>query len=165
MTPLGYLGSWSQDWLGRIFFKNKIWSLGTPLGTWGPYLKKGSVKYFPNVVFWTSWAPWVSPYPLMLCNWPKNFPRVCVYHEVEFTVINSTRLSSPVDRGKNPNLLVMKWMKIAIVKKRREVSEGADFGPPLSTSGRANIWEIMTFQEKQKTDWSLEFWVYIKINK
>ena len=43
-----------------------------PWVTWGPYLKKGSVKYYPNVFFWTSWAPWVSPYPHMLCNRPKN---------------------------------------------------------------------------------------------
>ena len=32
-----------------------------PRGTWGLYLRIPSVEYFPNVLFWTSWAPWASP--------------------------------------------------------------------------------------------------------
>ena len=63
-----YPNNFSWENFSKIFFA----PLGPPWGTWGPYLKKGSVKYFPNVFFWTSWAPWVSPYPHMLCNQPKN---------------------------------------------------------------------------------------------
>ena len=65
----------------NLFFQEKKWSLGVP----GVPLKTGSVKYFPKVFFWTSWVPWVSPYPHKLCNRPKNlkkYPRGCVRVEL-----------------------------------------------------------------------------------
>ena len=66
-----YLDSFSWE----NFFKKMVpWD--PPWGTWGPYLKKGSVKYFPNVFFWTSWAPWVSPYPWLLCCSSKTLLRL-----------------------------------------------------------------------------------------
>ena len=44
----------------------------SPWGTWGPYLRIPSIEYFPNVFFWTSWAPWASPYLQMLWDPAKN---------------------------------------------------------------------------------------------
>ena len=35
----------------KIFQKKFLVPLDPPWGTWGPYLRIGSVKYFPNVVF------------------------------------------------------------------------------------------------------------------
>ena len=63
-----YPNNFSQE----NFSKKKLVPRDPPWGTWGPYLKKGSVKYFPNVVFWTSLAPWVSPHPHLLCYQQKN---------------------------------------------------------------------------------------------
>ena len=63
-----YPNNFSQE----NFSKKILVPRDPPWGTWGPYLKKGSVKYFPNVVFWTSCAPWVSPYLHLLCYRPKN---------------------------------------------------------------------------------------------
>ena len=56
----------------EIFSKKIFGPLGPPWGTWGPYLEIPSVEYFPNVVFWTSWAPWSSPYLQKFWDPPKN---------------------------------------------------------------------------------------------
>ena len=45
--------------------------LDPPWGTY-PYLRIPSIQYFTNVFFWTSWAPWASPYLQMLWDPSKN---------------------------------------------------------------------------------------------
>ena len=42
-----YLNNFSRENVS----KKNLAPRDPPWGTWGPYLKKGSVKYFPNVVF------------------------------------------------------------------------------------------------------------------
>ena len=56
----------------RENFSKKILVPWDSIGYLGSYLGIPSVEYFPNVLFWTSWAPWPSPYLQMFWDPPKN---------------------------------------------------------------------------------------------
>ena len=42
---------YSNNFLRENFSKKKLGPMGSPWGTWGPYIGIPSVEYFPNVFF------------------------------------------------------------------------------------------------------------------